>query len=524
MVRTRLENIRPAVLNALREGRPADADRLLGSVPHDAKGCTDFWRLRIRVVLALRSPDDINVTLAALLDDGPPDARLQLEAGSLALRLGRPGMARRAAEAAKSNVDPHDASMSDAIGTLLVRSGVVAKGVELFRRAVALSSEDAAFQYNLASGERMMGDASAAEAALAKVLAVDPDHAAAHYMRSGLRTQSADNNHVTILQAALARTATKPKQHSALLFALAKELEDLGHHPQSFAALREGCRLRRQMMSYDVESDVLAIENIIQHFNQDTLTSVVGATGSSQAVFVVGLPRSGTTLVERMLDAHSAITGIGESPAFPSAAIEGVQRAAGNPVDKIAFADFSLKVDPAWLGERYLAEANPCASRYFVDKLPFNYLYLGLIRRALPEAKVIVVDREPLDACYAMYKTLFEDAYPFTYDLGELARYYAAYSRLIRHWTGLFGPELHRLSYEALVANPALELGRLLDFLDLPWEDDCLDFHRREGVVSTASAIQVRQPLHTRSVGIWRHYANELQSLIEVFREEGVSG
>jgi tetratricopeptide (TPR) repeat protein len=522
MVRTRIENIRPAVLNALREGRPAEADRLLARAAQDAKGCTDFWRLRIKVALALRSTGDIDATLAQLLSEGPPDARLQLEAGMLALQLGRLNLAGRAAESAKSNVDPCDASLLDAIGTLFVRVGLAAKGVELFRRAVALSSENAAFQYNLAAGERMMGDASAAEAALAKVLAVQPDHAAAHYMRSGLRTQSADSNHVAILQAALARTATNPKQQSALLFALAKELEDLGDHARSFASLREGCRLRRRLMSYDVESDVLAIDNIIRHFDKDSLTSAVGANGSSQAVFVVGLPRSGTTLVERMLNAHSAITGIGESPTFPSAAIEGVQRAAGHHVDKNAFAVFSLKVDPAWLGERYLAEANPCVSRYFVDKLPLNYLYLGLIRRALPQAKVIVVDREPLDACYAMYKTLFEDAYPFTYDLGELARYYAAYGRLIRHWTGLFGPELHRLNYETLVANPALELGRLLDFLDLPWEDDCLDFHRREGVVSTASAIQVRQPLHTRSVGNWRHYTNELQSLIAALRAEGV--
>jgi hypothetical protein len=522
MARKRIESIRPAVLNAVREGRPAEAERMLALAAEDARGYADFWRLRIHVALALKSPDDINGALAQLLDEGPPDARLQLEAGIVALRLGRLGLARRAAEAAKSNVDRCDASLLDAIGTLLVQAGLAAKGIELFRRAVVLSSENAAFQYNLAAGERMMGDAAAAEAALAKVLAAEPDHAAAHYMRSGLRTQSAANNHVSILEAALARSAAKPKQQSALLFALAKELEDLGDHARSFASLRQGCSLRRRMMSYDVESDVLAIDNIIQRFNKESLASARGASGSSQAVFIVGLPRSGTTLVERMLDAHSAVTGIGESPAFPSAAIEGVQRGAGRSVDKTAFADFSLKVDPAWLGERYLAEANPCTSRYFVDKLPLNYLYLGLIRRALPQAKIIVVDRDPLDACYAMYKTLFEDAYPFTYDLGELARYYAAYTRLIRHWSGLLSPELYRLSYEALVADPAHQLRQLLTFLDLPWEEDCLDFYRRDGAVSTASAMQVRQPLHSRSVGSWRNYGSELQSLIEALRAEGL--
>jgi hypothetical protein len=145
--------------------------------------------------------------------------------------------------------------------------------------------------------------------------------------------------------------------------------------------------------------------------------------------------------------------------------------------------------------------------------LPFNFLYAGLIHLALPRAKIIDVRRHPMDTCYAVYKQLFKDAYPFSYDLGELGQYYVAYDELMRHWNSVMPGVIHTLHYEAVVADLEGEARRLLAYCGLPWEDQCLRFHENARASTTASALQVRQPLYDTSVGKWRRYAQQLEGL-----------
>jgi hypothetical protein len=175
----------------------------------------------------------------------------------------------------------------------------------------------------------------------------------------------------------------------------------------------------------------------------------------------------------------------------------------------------SASCDFAALGRDYLSRvrAGGVPATRFSDKMPLNYLYCGLIQRALPHARIVHVTRRPMAACYAIYKTLFKDGYPFSYELGELAQYYAAYQKLMRHWEAILPGRIHQVSYEALVADQAGVTRRLLDFCGLEWEDGCLEFHRNPAPANTASAVQVRRRIYDTSVSQWRHYEKQLEPL-----------
>jgi hypothetical protein len=203
-----------------------------------------------------------------------------------------------------------------------------------------------------------------------------------------------------------------------------------------------------------------------------------------------------------------------------------VGRACGRPVGKLEFVERAREIEPNELRKAYLEAAG---SRHFdkarfVDKQPLNYLYAGLIARALPGARLIAVAREPMDSCYAMYKSLFTNAYPFSYDLHDLAKYYTAWHALLRHWQVVLGDRLLTVQYEDLVADQEAVTRRIIAHCGLGWEAACLEFHKRRGAVSSASAVQVRRPLYSHSVGKWRHFQQQLTPLSTHFTQHEPAG
>ena len=194
-------------------------------------------------------------------------------------------------------------------------------------------------------------------------------------------------------------------------------------------------------------------------------------------------------------------------------------------MSKIEFAEEALLIDPAELGKAYLEATRPQTGRTprFTDKMPWNYLYAGLIHRALPGAKIVALMRHPLDTCYAMYRVLFNGAYPFSYDLTDLGRYYVAWHRLMQHWQSVIGDPWLSVSYEDLVLNQDDVTRRLLSHCGLDWEEACLDFHNQKTTVSTASAVQVRRPLYATSIGKWRHYEAQLAPLLDFLQTSGIA-
>ncbi len=304
----------------------------------------------------------------------------------------------------------------------------------------------------------------------------------------------------------------------SLHFALGKAFSDLGQHERSFRHLRDGNALKRAQLKYN-EKEVLGLFERIRATFTPELMEQKCAKGyrSNTPVFIVGMPRSGTTLVEQILASHSRVCGAGEIEAFYQAMMK---FRSCNAIEA-EFPDFVSAISPNALnrlGSDYIQLTKslaPTADR-IVNKLPLNFKYVGLIHLALPDARIIHVRRDPVDTCFSCFSLLFTGDQSFTYDLGELARYYRGYAALMEHWRRVLPRDVMiEVQYEDLVADLESEARAIIDHCGLDWEDACLAFHHTERSVKTASSVQVREPLYRTSVGRWRPYENFLLPLIQ---------
>ncbi len=435
-----------------------------------------------------------------------------------------------AAAAAALEIGANDALLLDAVGTVYSRANEHNRALEAYNQAIALAPANAQIIFNRAAVRRFLGDLAGAEADYDRVVALSPTDYEAYKNRSDLRTQTPLANHVPELERVVAQGVPDWRGEVQLRHALAKEYEDLGQYDQSCKHLQRGTRLRRDHIRYDVRTDVATADWIIDAF-PTTAPGVHFETSDADPIFIVGMPRSGSTLVDRILGSHPAVSSAGELNCFALALVAAVRRQSGpSQLSRKELVSRSAMVDFAALGHDYLVRARaagafatpqPSGMR-FTDKMPLNYLYCGLIHRALPNARIVHVTRHPMAACYAMYKTLFEDGYPFSYDLAELAQYYQAYRRLMDHWHSTVPATLYRLRYEALVADQVAETRKLLEFCGLPWHEACLDFHANPAPTTTASASQVRQRLYDSSVSQWRHYEKQLAALASQLTAAGI--
>lgn len=451
------------------------------------------------------------------------DARTCLPAhgflASLLLRLGRTDEAAaliaHAAELGTGSADAYDG-----LAFVAMALGQHERANELYRRTTEIAPRDPRFWHNLACSERSLGHLVEAERACDKAIAADGGHYASYLLRSELRIQSAEANHVEQLAALLKRQESEHRAQVLLGYALAKELDDLGRFDEAFHWFERAARARRSRMAYEVAIDERKMTRIHEVFSRDLLTKVVpdpSGVDSSRYVFILGLPRSGTTLLERILTGLDGARSNGETDNF-SQALLGAARGEGDVFARSAAAD------PAAVAQRYAHLAEPgVAARRIVEKMPLNYLYIGAIIRALPQATILLVRRSPLDSCFAMYRTLFAAGYPFSYDLKELGRYYGAYQRLMEHWRAALGDRVREIVYEDLVCEPQRTGALAAGWCGLIWDDAAVDIQSNKSVSLTASAAQVRRPIYGSSSGRWRHYRTHLEPLIAALGAEGVA-
>jgi len=421
----------------------------------------------------------------------------------------------------KSFVDP---LLHSQLGSLLHLLGDQAHALIHYTKAIELDADNAEHYFNRAAVQRYFGDVAGAEAGFDATIALKPDEFEAYNGRAHLRTQTRDRNHIAQLQEVIARTHS-PAGLVHLHYALAKELEDIGDFEAAFASLKQGADAKRRHMQYSVDTDLQIIAKICEVYGPELFDGHIQGFQSPDAIFILGMPRTGTTLVERILSSHSGVFSAGELNNFSLELVRLVGLALGpKRPSRLDFVAATATLDFRALGEAYIGSTRPLrdGSPYFIDKLPFNFLYAGLIHLALPRAKIINLQRHPMDTCYAVYKQLFRDAYPFSYDLAELGQYYVAYQRLMQHWNTVMPGVIHTMRYEALVADIEGESRRLLEYCGLPWEDQCLRFHENTKASTTASALQVRQPIYATSVGKWRHFARRLESLRERLEGAGI--
>jgi tetratricopeptide (TPR) repeat protein len=452
-----------------------------------------------------------------------PTGRYALHRIKCLLEMGQVAAARQAA-AELDGRDLGDSLLHGDFGTLLHQMGDQAGALAQYDRALRFDPRHAGHHFNRAAVLRYLGDSAGAEAAFDAAIAINPDEYEAYNGRAQVRTQTRDRNHVEQLRRAIARTRGSAGLVQ-LHYALAKELEDLGDYDEAFASLAAGAGLKRRQMQYSVDTDLQILTRIRETYGPELFDGRIRGDESPDPIFIVGLPRTGTTLVERILASHPAVFSAGELNHFSLALIPLVQKVAGSRrSSRLEFVEASARVDFHGLGQAYMAATRPLRDTRprFIDKLPFNFLYAGPIHLALPKAKIINVQRHPVDTCFAVFKQLFRDAYPFSYDLDELARYYVGYHRLMQHWNAVMPGVIHTVRYESLVADVKAEARRLLEYCGLAWDDRCLRFHENPEASTTASALQVRRPVYASSIGKWRHFDRQLAPLRRQLEDAGI--
>jgi tetratricopeptide (TPR) repeat protein len=412
-------------------------------------------------------------------------------------------------------LNPRDATVSSNLGVILKAQGHLGAAETFCRRALRIAPECADAHCALGTVLLERGQLGKAELHLERALALDPDRAVYHFNLGAVKRYTADDPQLTVLQSLQDRSANLAVEERIYVqFALAKAHEDVGDHKRSFEHLLAGNALKRQLTRYDETRTLADFEAIKEVFTPGLFQATRSAAASAAGpIFIVGMPRSGSTLVEQILASHSKVFGAGESILFPRAVKYTLGRH-GYPcsIPRLSTAEFLN------LGARYniAMQAAAATGKRVTDKLLRNFLYCGLIHLALPNARIIHTRRDPVDICLSCFSKLFVGHHPYAYDLAELGRYYRGYKAMMEHWHSVLPKGVMiDVAYEDLVRDTEGQTRRILRHCGLPWEEACLSFHLSDRPVRTASAAQVRQPIYTTSVGRRRPAAELIKPLMD---------
>ncbi len=454
----------------------------------------------------------------------PSHAAAWAQLARLFISLGQVNRADKALDEAVRH-NHNDPIVEDLVGTVYQLLGDQHSSLDWYTRALSKSPENIQYLINHANALVYLGRTEDATADLEQALKLQPFNPQAHWILASTR-KAKTTSHIDAMQ----KIADSPQlQHAGSAFihyAIGKEYEDLENWQQAFTAFANGAAARRQALKYDESLEIAMFSELERLFTVawlDDDTDQNQGLEDDSPIFVLGQPRTGTTLIERIITSHSQVQSAGELQQFGLAV-----RRLGNYQEAQRFSPKlftqAVGISMPELGEAYMRSSEKMRGRLprFVDKLPSNYLYLPLILKALPNAKIIHLTRNPMDACFASFKQLFADAYPHSYDQVEMARHHARYLQLMQTWRQRFPGRFLDVSYEETTLDLETNARRIIQHLQLPWEDACLHFHQQQGAVATASAVQVREPVHTRSINRWKKYERQLQPMLNALLVAGV--
>jgi Flp pilus assembly protein TadD len=448
----------------------------------------------------------------------PDRADYQAQKGRCLLALSRP---REALETARLGMQGKvDGAWTwDTLGVVLTRAGAHAEAVPAFRRAVELDPHKPAYSYNLGAALQFIGEFADAEVAYRAALKLDPEQPRIWSALAQLRKAPFSADEVELLTQRVAQSSGDADVLLHWCHALAKQREDQGNHSEAWRLLGLGKTRKRATLDYQFTDDARLFERAAEVCTRQ-FCEAGGGHDSDEPIFIVGMPRTGTTLVERILSSHPQVYAAGELSHF-SLALKRVTRTHGARVLDADTLAAAADVDLAEVGMMYLDSTRPRTGHTprFIDKMPLNFFYAGIIRRALPGARIICLKRHPLDTIASNYRQLFATGfayYNYAYDLLDTAHYWRAFDGLTRHWAQTLGEAWLEISYEQVVDDLETQARRILAHCGLPWDPSVLDFHSNQAPVATASSVQVRQPLYRSSVARWRRLEKELAPVIEM--------
>ena len=410
------------------------------------------------------------------------------------------------------------------LGAIYTMNNMQQRAVQVYRHTVAAAPADARARYNLGTSLMFTGDLAGAQHEINKCIEIQPTFWEAYSVLSRLRRQSAQHNHVDDLQTLLSRFGDQDEARQRLNLALAKEYEDLGDHARAFAHLSRGNAVVSSRQNYSSRQDQAIFDALIEHAPEVQPASSGYAT--DEPIFVFGMPRSGTTLVERILSSHADVASAGELKQLGVL----LKYMSGSPSADLLDVDTIVRcrqLDWHALGERYLMSTRPLSGQTprFIDKFPHHFLYAAYLANALPQARIICVRRNPMDTCLGNFRQGFSEASPFhryAFDLLDIGRYYVMFDRLMAHWRTALPGRILEVSYESLVQDQEPTTRAMLDFCGLCWDPACLAFEKNSAPVDTASAVQVRQPIYRSALGRWKQYAEELTPLRNLLVDAGI--
>jgi len=503
-------------------GRHAEAEAplraALSLMPRDAA-----LRNALGIVLeALQRFDDAEKTYRAALELDPRLAEAHANLGNCLRRLGR--LQQSEAHLVRAiELKPDFAVAHYNLGILLQEREEIDRAIARYRQALAHRPDYLEALNNLGSCLRTQGFVDEARVTFERVLQLQPLQIEAHCNLAQFKTYRAEDPHVGQLLSQQHRVSSLPAEGRARYwFTIGKMLEDVGCHDESFSAYAEGNRIKNAGTHWDEAAHLALQRRIIATFTRDHLAAhaVPPAADGPTPVFIVGMPRSGTSLLEQVLATLPTVHGAGELTWLPETLhVDEAQGPEGFPQ---ILAGYSTD-EYLQLGRRYVERIRELApdATHVVDKLPDNFQHLGLIHLMFPGARIIHSMRDPMDSCFSCFSRLFiGDNLGYAYDLETTGRYWVTYHELMRHWhETLPDDRILDVSYETMVSDFENQARRLVEYLGLPWDARCLGFHENRRIVRTASVAQVRKPIYRTSVARWKHYERHLGALLEIVRD-----
>jgi tetratricopeptide (TPR) repeat protein len=414
-------------------------------------------------------------------------------------------------------LDPSNFEALVSLGTIYIKLSKYHEGIKLYEESLKIKPENPRVYLSLGHALKTIGERKKSEAAYQNTIKYFPSSGEAYWSLANLKTYEFSDKEIANMELSLKRNMHQ-NELIQMHFALGKAYESNRQFDKSFKHYKDGNWQQRKQISYNAEDYKISIDEIINFFeNNNNILDLKAEAGSDEPIFILGLPRSGSTLIEQILASHSLIEGTQELPN-----IMAISRDIKLIDQKNGYPDNLLKLNQSSfdeLGKKYIDETKWARSSkpFFIDKMPNNFFHIGLIKLILPKAKIIDARRNPMDACFSCFKQYFAKGQHFTYDLDDIARYYKDYVRLMDFWNKLFPDEIFTIQYEQIIENPNDRISDLLEFCNVKFEDNCLNFHKSKRAVKTASSEQVRQPMYKTGINYWRNYIKNLDVLLEHF-------
>jgi tetratricopeptide (TPR) repeat protein len=503
---------------ALRDGRPEAAERLLRELQELRPADASLIKLLADAVLRLGRRKEAETLLERCLELSPDWLAARFRYATVLFAQGQYQRSHPQIGIILRH-DPANALYRYLRAVALARALELAEALVAFETYLKDYPDRAGAWMSYAEALRASGRHADCVAALRKATEIIPGFADAYRNLASIKSFRFDPDAPQALRAQLARTDLMRRDREQLHFALAKALADNGDHAEAFDNFLKCNRLRQSDIPSSAETAAELVRRTKAFFNPAFLRRRAGGGCEAQGpVFIVGMPRSGSTLVEQILASHPAIEAGGEFP-YIAAIVQRVDRANKLGGATGHYPEELRNLDGNWLkalGQDYLNLARPNLRRgraFFTDKMPMNYLHIGLIHLSLPNAKIVDVRRHPLDCCVSCFTNYFPAARLFWPDLNDVGRAYASYVELMAHFDEVMPGKIHRVLYEELIEDPQKEVRRLLDYLGLPFEESCLRYYETERGVVTMSAEQVRMPIYKHGIGQWRKYEPWLEPL-----------